>query len=146
MGQYKFRSGTTVAAGALKVYADDTFFLQRKIVKATTDLDTGDAETAITLAIPASARILGYGVAFDVAAAGIDSTTGTLTLTGGSTATLGTVSAFTAGRVGGGMTDLSAASMLTTATTQATFTLSGGSDNTPTAGTVVIVVAYDTVS
>jgi hypothetical protein len=146
MGQYKFRRGTTVTVGALKVYADDTFFIQRKIAKVTVDLDTGDAETALALAIPFPARILAWGVAFDTAAAGIDSTTGTLALTGGSTATLGTVSAFTAGLMGGGMTDLSAASMLTTAETNGTFTLSGGADNIPSAGTVVVSVVYDTVS
>ena len=139
MGQYKFRRGTTVNVSALKVSADETFFLQRKIAKVTVDLDTSDAETALSFEIPASSRILAWGVAFDVAAAGIDSTTGTLALTGGSTATLGTVSTFTAGQVGGGMTDLSSASMLTTGATNGTFTLSGGADNTPSAGTVVSV-------
>lgn len=98
-------------------------------------LDTGDDSTAITMSIPAGALVIGAALKVTTGIAGVDSTTGTLALTGGSTATLGTISAFTAGTLG-----TFAASAPTTGTTQASFTLSGGGDNIPSAGAVRLVI------
>lgn len=98
-------------------------------------LDTGDASTAITMNIPAGALVIGAALKVTTEIAGIDSTTGTLALTGGSTATLGTISAFTAGTLG-----TFAAAAPTTATTQASFVLSGGGDDIPSAGAVRLVI------
>lgn len=100
-----------------------------------TAVNTGGAATTLTLNIPAAAHIVGVAAKVTTAIAGINSTTGTFALTGGSTASLGTISAFSAD------TKLTTAdSELTTDTTNATFTLSGGGDNTPSAGAVRLTV------
>ena len=108
----------------------------RQYASAVTTLDTGDASTAITVDLPAGALVTGAALKVTTTIAGIDSTTGTLALTGGSTATLGTISAFSAGTKG-----TFAAAAATTAATQASFVLSGGADNTPSAGAVQLVVS-----
>lgn len=109
----------------------------------TVTLDTGDAVTALTLAIPAGSLVLGRAAKVVAAITGVDSTTGTFDLTGGSTASLGAISTFTAGY----KSAVAIQSVIsTTAATNGTFTLSGGSDNNPTAGSVRIVVWAFTVS
>lgn len=108
----------------------------RQYASAVTAVATGGATTAITVDVPAGARVVGAALKVTTTIAGIDSTTGTLALTGGSTATLGTISAFTAG------TKLTVApSEATTAATQASFVLSGGADNTPSAGAVQLILS-----
>jgi len=100
-----------------------------------TTVATDGATTVLTLSIPAAAHVIGVAAKVTTSIAGVNSTTGTFALTGGSTASLGTISAFTAG------TKMTVAeSELTTATTNATFVLSGGADNTPSAGAVRLVV------
>lgn len=101
-------------------------------------LATGGAATTLTMDIPAGALVKGAALKVTTTVANVDSTTGTLTLSGGSTATLGTISAFTSGTKG-----TFAAAAPTTATTQAVFTLSGGADNTPSAGAVRLVLTCD---
>jgi len=108
----------------------------RHYASAVTAVATGGATTAITVDVPAGALVTGAALKVTTTIAGIDSTTGTLALTGGSTATLGTISAFTAGTKG-----TFAAAAATTAATQASFVLSGGADNTPSAGAVQLVVS-----
>lgn len=111
----------------------------RRYDSGVTAVATGGAATTLTLAIPAAARLESYALKVTTTIAGIDSTTGTLALTGGNTETIGTISAFSAGtkltKAAPGGVDLT-----TTAATNASFTLSGGADNTPSAGAVRLVV------
>jgi len=104
-------------------------------------VNTGGAATTITLNVPDGALI--FGVSFKIATeiTGIDSTTGTLAFTGGSTTTAGTVSAFTAGET---ITNMNAIGV-SGAVANAAFTLSGGADNTPSGGTISVVVHYWTI-
>lgn len=103
-----------------------------------TSLDTGDASTVVTLSIPAGALVIGAALKVTTEITGANSTTGTLALTGGSSTTLLTISAFTANTLGKG-----AVAAPTSATTEASFVLSGGGDDIPTAGAIrVVVYAY----
>jgi hypothetical protein len=108
-------------------------------------LATDGAATALTLNIPTGARIEALALRVTTAVADIDSTTGTLALTGGNTETVGAVAAFTAGTsltlVAPSNVQLNAS-----ATVNASFTLSGGADNTPSAGAVDLLVYYTTIA
>lgn len=104
-------------------------------------VNTGGAATTITLAIPDKCSIAAFAGQVTTEIAGIDSTTGTFALTGGNTETIGTISAFTAGTALTGI-GLGGADLTTSATTNASFTLSGGADNTPSAGAVRLKVWY----
>ena len=131
----------TVASATPLITLDDTGSGSTMVLtcydSGVVTLDTGDAVTALTLGIPAAAFVIGRAAKVVAAVTGTDSTTGTFTLTGGSTSSVGTISTFTAGH----KSTVAIQSVIsTTAATDATFTLSGGSDNTPTAGSVRLVV------
>ena len=98
---------------------------------------TGGAATTLSAVIPAGVLIVGWTILVSTTIAGIDSTTGTLTVSGGASATLGTISAFSAGTAAKGAT-----ATATTAATNVVFTLSGGADNTPSGGAIRVVVWY----
>lgn len=109
------------------------------------DLATDGAATTLTLDVPSGAQLIGVAFAITTDVEGVDSTTGTLALSGGSSVTVGTVSAFTDSER---ITKLlmADANALTTDTTNIAFTLSGGSDNTPSAGAARAVAVYATLS
>lgn len=109
----------------------------------TVDLETGGAATAIAAAIPVGAVILGVALEVVDAITGIDSTAGTLAFTGGNTDTVGAIAAFTAGTT---VQRAVSGSEVASSVAGLAFTLSGGSDNTPTAGSIRVVVHYATVN
>lgn len=115
--------------------------LRRHCIKQTASVATGGAATTVTVNIPAGSAVVGGALKVETDIAGIDSTTGTLALSGGASDTILTISAFTTGT--------KAKQLITpadcTATTQLTFTLSGGSDNTPSGGSITVIVYYDTI-
>lgn len=108
------------------------------------DVATDGATTAITLNVPPNAQIVGYALKVVEEIAGIDATTGTLSLTGGNTQDLGTISAFAADTSAQG-TKQSDANFVTSDTTNAQIVLSGGTDQTPSGGKVRVVVIYDQI-
>lgn len=116
--------------------------VKRKCVNQTANVATGGAVTTITLNIPVGAVVLGGGLKLATAITGADSTTVTMALSGGSTTTITTLSALT---IGTKSVKLIAPAVVTTSVADVTVTLSGGADNTPTGGSVQIVVWYDTI-
>lgn len=124
-----FLDATGTEAGALKV---------RKYKSAATAVSTSGAATTLSAVIPAGSTILGYSIKVTTTIAGINSSTGTLTVTGGGSGTLGTIAAFTAGTTGTG----GAAIAVGATAANLVFTLSGGADNTPSAGAIQVLVWY----
>lgn len=114
----------------------------RAVRQAGVSVNTGGAATALTLNIPVGAVVLGGGVKIATEITNANSTTVTLALTGGSTDTITTVSALTAGTKS---TALIAPSAVTSSVANAAVTLSGGGDNTPDGGTVDVIVWYMTI-
>lgn len=107
-----------------------------KWLDETKSLATGGAATTLTNTLPAGAMLLGFASKFTVAPADIDGDTATWTTTGTSS-TIGTMSALTTA----GHLEKAVATALT-ATTSFVLTLSGGSDNTPSAGEVRVRIYY----
>lgn len=105
---------------------------------------TGGAATSLTLNVPAGAKIVAVLLRVTTTIAGIDSTTGTVALTGGSTTSVGTISAFSAG-TSGKFFLATADGLVTGSAANATFTLSGGADNTPSAGAIRLVAFYEKI-
>jgi hypothetical protein len=102
-------------------------------------LDTGDAATDLTVDIPDGWVVAGVSLKVTTAITGVDSTTATIALTGGSTSTVTTFTTLTA--------DYVKATMINPilvafggSNAGAALTLSGGADNTPTAGAVRVVL------
>lgn len=105
------------------------------------DVATDGAATTVVSGLEAGVQIVGVALAITTEIADIDSTTGTLALSGGSSVSVGTVSSFgTDQRITKLL--MSDANALLTAESSLVFTLSGGSDNTPSAGAVRAFVYY----
>ena len=139
---------TLLASTGITLQADASNGPGFSILKANsgdTALDTGDAETAITLGIPGGAFILGTHYIIGTEIAGTDSTTVTVDFTGGNAQASATGSVLTAGAEAV-LIHLGNALMVTSATTEATFTLSGGADNDPSAGSVDVTVFYAVIT
>ncbi|MCB9681832.1 MAG: hypothetical protein H6733_10195 [Alphaproteobacteria bacterium] len=107
------------------------------------DVSTSGAATTITLGIPDGALILAYVFVVVEDISGMDSDTGTFAMTGGSTQSLPTIDTFTAGVGNKGLT---AGLAVSGAVANASFTLSGGSDNIASAGSVRMLVHYRTLA
>lgn len=107
-------------------------------------LATDGAATAITGVIPQGARLIAVAAILTADVEGVNSDTGTLALNGAMTDNLATVDALTAGGKLQGTVpgDIIAESGVM----GFTFTLSGGADNIPTAGSIRIVAHYETIS
>lgn len=118
-----------------------------------TALDNADGTTTLTLDIPSGARIIAWAANVttaiaDVSLAGV---TVAIALTGGSSLALGNLVTGGDGNLAAntknqGMIDPNQAGLVTTGTTQAEVTISGGVDNTPSAGAIRLVVWYETVA
>ena len=110
-------------------------------------LSTVGATTDTTIQIPANSLVLGVTVRVTTTIAGIDST---LLQIGDATtaARFGSIAAFTAGTTGVGLNHLQggistdAAGPILTSATAVRLTLSGGADNTPSAGAVRVTIHY----
>lgn len=109
---------------------------------AVTTLNTGSAVTSISLGIPDGAVLVGWAALVSTAISGTDATTFTLAMTGGSTLTLGTLPAGTLNSKRSGMINPAGTPMVSGSAANATLTLSGGSDNVPSAGAVTLCVWY----
>lgn len=112
------------------------------------DLATDAAATTLASGvIPAGARVLGATFAVGTAIAGIDSTTGTLTVDDedATEVTFSTISAFTAGTSQSNLTNEQSGDIILDKVADIVFTLSGGADNTPSAGTVRAIVWYESI-
>jgi len=129
--------GLAAGTGSLALTSSNgaTFTLQTIAGSAT--LATGGATTTITLAsgtLPQGALVLGSGVRVTTTIAGVDSTDAQL-MANSSVDAVGFVSTLTAG------TSTGACNAVTvTVANQLTFVLSGGSDNTPSAGAIKYAV------
>jgi hypothetical protein len=136
--------GANEAAAATYVHVDPQTGgdIKLKCVNQTVNVSTGGAATTVTLNIPVGAVVRGGGLKLATAITGADSTTVTLALSGGSTTTITTLSALT---IGTKSVKLIAPAVITTSVGDATVTLSGGADNTPTGGSVQVVVWYETI-
>lgn len=101
-------------------------------------LDTGDASTDLDVDIPDGWAVIGVNVHVTTAIAGVDATTATIALTGGSTSSVTTFGTFTLGYKKQTMI-----SPIIVAfggdNAGAALTLSGGSDQTPSAGAVRVL-------
>jgi hypothetical protein len=140
----QFRRGATL--GCFEFEMDG---LHLKSIEVSADVDTGDATTALTLGIPDGATIHGFSFVVVSDIADVNSTTGTLSFTGGNTQDMGTISAFTSGtalkKVDPDGVDLTVSG----SAANAQLVLSGGADNTPSGGSVKLRVWYweaDTLS
>lgn len=125
--------GLGTGTGALTLTASNGATLQLKSISGTATLATGGATTTITLAsgtLPAGSAVVAGSVRISTSIAGINSTEARLKLNG-SADTLVELAAFTSGTTGftAGIISVSTAD-------EATFVLSGGADNTPSAGAV----------
>ena len=110
-------------------------------------LSTVGATTDTTMQIPANSLVLGVTVRVTTGITGIDSTA--LQFGDSTTAArFGTIAAFTAGTTGVGLAHLQggistdAAGPIVTSATAVRLTLSGGTDNTPSAGAVRVTIHY----
>lgn len=124
-----FLDSVGTEAGSLKI---------SKYKSAATAVSTSGAATTLSAVVPAGATIVGFSLKVTTTIAGINSTTGTLTVSGGGSGTLGTIAAFTAGTTGTG----GAAITVGATAGNVVFTLSGGADNTPSAGAIQVLVWY----
>lgn len=129
--------GLAAGAGTASIASSNgaTFTLQTFVGTAT--LATGGATTTITLAsgtLPAGSMVLGSGVRITTTIAGVNSTDGQL-MVNGSTDFIGFVSAFTAGTSTG-----ACRAVAVQTADELTFVLSGGADNTPSAGAIKYAV------
>lgn len=144
---------TLVVTGALSSvtslavsHASGAAMTRKRYDSGITAVATGGAATTITLSIPSGEAVVAYAFAVTTTIADIDSTTGTLEFTGGSTANIGTVSTFTSGTVKDSILSGSNYPVVLTDVTNATFTLSGGADNTPSAGAIRLVVFTEAIT
>lgn len=110
-------------------------------------LSTVGATTDTTMQIPANSLVLGVTVRVTTGITGIDSTA--LQIGDATTAArFGSIAAFTAGTTGVGLNHLQggistdAAGPIVTSATAVRLTLSGGTDNTPSAGAVRVTIHY----
>jgi hypothetical protein len=110
-------------------------------------LSTVGATTDTTIQIPANSLVLGVTVRVTTGITGIDSTA--LQIGDATTAArFGSIAAFTAGTTGVGLSHLQggistdAAGPIVTSATAVRLTLSGGTDNTPSAGAVRVTIHY----
>lgn len=110
-------------------------------------LSTAGATTDTTIQIPANSLVLGVTVRVTTGITGIDSTA--LQVGDATTAArFGSIAAFTAGTTGVGLNHLQggistdAAGPIVTSATAIRLTLSGGADNTPSAGAVRVTIHY----
>jgi hypothetical protein len=110
-------------------------------------LDTGGATTDTTIQIPANSLVLGVTVRVTTGITGIDSTA--LEIGDATTSDrFGSIAAFTAGTTGVGLNHLQggistdAAGPIVTSATAVRLTLSGGTDDIPTAGAVRVTIHY----
>ena len=117
------------------------------------DLDTGDGTTTLTLSIPAGARIVAACANVTTAIAGVSASgvTIAIALITGSTLTLGTLVSAGDGNLAANtkfttFIDPNTAGLITSATTNAEVTISGGGDNAPTSGAVRLLVWYESVA
>lgn len=154
MGQYKFRDGTELSAENLevrdRVRVDSTgvggAFSIRQYDSGVVDVATDGAATTLTLGIPDGSVILGFAVQVEDEITGIDGDTGTFAFIGGSTLTFRTISAFTSGTGGTGAISGTTDGTVSGDPANATFTISGGADNTPDGGSVRAVVTAMTIT
>ena len=116
--------------------------IKLKCVNQTANVATGGDTTTITVNIPVGAVVRGGSVKIATEIAGANSTTVTMALSGGSTTTITTLSALTAGTKS---SKLIAPAVVSSSVADVTVVLSGGGDNTPTGGSVQIVVWYETI-
>jgi len=110
-------------------------------------LSTVGATTDTTIQIPANSLVLGVTVRVTTGITGIDSTA--LQFGDSTTAArFGSIAAFTAGTTGVGLNHLQggistdATGPIVTSATAVRLTLSGGTDNTPSAGAVRVTIHY----
>jgi hypothetical protein len=110
-------------------------------------LSTVGATTDTTIQIPANSLVLGVTVRVTTGITGIDSTS--LQIGDATTAArFGSIAAFTAGTTGVGLAHLQggistdAAGPIVTSATAVRLTLSGGTDDTPSAGAVRVTIHY----
>jgi hypothetical protein len=110
-------------------------------------LDTNGATTDPTIQIPANSLVLGVTVRVTTGITGIDSTA--LEIGDATTAArFGSIAAFPAGTTGVGLNHLQggistdAAGPIVTSATAVRLTLSGGTDDTPSAGAVRVTIHY----
>lgn len=113
-----------------------------KCINQTVNVATGGAVTTVTCDIPVGAVVRGGSLKLATAITGADSTTVTMALSGGSTTSITTLGALT---VGTKSSKLIAPAVITSSVGDLTITLSGGADNTPTGGSVQVVVWYETI-
>lgn len=130
-------SGNLTSSGSLVLTSSNGATFTVKTIAGSATLATGGATTTITLAsgaLPAGSAVLGGSVRISTSIAGIDSTEGRLKLNA-SADTLVELAAFTAGTTGftAGVISVSTAD-------EVTFVLSGGADNTPSAGAIKYAV------
>lgn len=132
----------TVTSGATSVFGQIEENLTLSTVGATTDT---------TIQIPANSLVLGVTVRVTTGITGIDSTA--LQIGDSTTAArFGSIAAFTAGTTGVGLAHLQggistdAAGPIVTSATAVRLTLSGGTDNTPSAGAVRVTIHYISIT
>lgn len=119
----------------------------RSMLSELVTLSTAGATTDTTIQIPANSLVLGVTVRVTTGITGIDSTA--LEIGDATTANrFGSIAAFTAGTTGVGLNHLQggistdAAGPIVTSATAVRLTLSGGTDNTPSAGAVRVTIHY----
>lgn len=113
-------------------------WLRHKTVEVSADVATDGAATTLEPEVPDGAKVLSVHFEVVTEIADIDSTTGTLSFADGSTTDVGTISAFAAGTKLTKITD----EAISGDVGNLTFTLSGGSDNTPSGGSIRAVLHY----
>jgi hypothetical protein len=114
-------------------------------VEVEVDVATDSATTPIVLDIPDGATVHAYSFVVSDEIAGVDSTTGTLSLTGGNTQDLGTIDAMAAGTTLKAIAPNGVNLAVSGGAANAALVLSGGADNTPTGGKVKLRAWYWTV-
>ena len=137
----KFRGGVqSDAVGGLGMV-----YNSHKVATFEVELSTSGAATTVSDAFPAFSRMVACGAQVTTAIAGADATAFTCSLNGKDIITGADLTAFPA--TGGGYAwnlGTTAASVQTTGTAgDLVITLTGGSDQTPTAGAVTVQFVYE---
>jgi len=131
----------------VRLFGENAGQQTRAMLSELVTLSTVGATTDTTIQIPANSLVLGVTVRVTTTIAGIDSTA--LQIGDATTAArFGSIAAFTAGTTGVGLSHLQggistdAAGPIVTSATAVRLTLSGGADNTPSAGAVRVTIHY----